>query len=718
MPISFANPALLFGALAAALPVIIHLISRRKVQRRLFSDLRFLDEVQARSSRSLGVKRWLLLLLRVLALLLIALAAAQPRWGGVAAAGRGARSVLFVLDSSASMQTTWRNGTRFDAARGSLAEMIRALPDGASVQVITAGAVVEPLFGDWLPAGAVAAGLDELDCTDGAFDLPATLRETARQISRAPGTPVEVVLVSDLQAAAEGEGAAAAIERLNRTAPSRLLVRRVGEAVGGGGVLGVAIPGRTVLAGEKITLAATVAAQFEEQVFWLDLDGRIVAEAVFEGPAATEPDSATGAVGEAIGTIRFPVTVPANGIHRGRIRKESDAAPFDDVRPFVLKVPAALNVLLVHGADRPVDGSAGRGGWRYLAKALDPGGGAGAFRVAALPTADLTTGALNRSDVAVFVNPDPFGRQALAGLTDWLSSGGAALFVLGEPTQAGYLESTLLPALGLPTGTRWQVQDAGQRVHIVDPAHVVFGGLEEAAVRTLGEVKYRRWFRLDEGQARVLLTLTGEDPLLVEGELGAGTFAVLAADLLPRATDLAASPMALPFFQRLAAWLANRSRLTDAANLTVGAEAVVRPSGGISLENSDELLFIRNEAPPRAAALRWLAGEPVLSAGPLRHGGFVTFLAAGDTVGVIAAGVPAAESTLALRTVGEWTARMRSLGLPVAGDLSSVEAGQWLRVLEGRDLTAWFLLLAFALLVVESVIGRGARAAEVGTEGG
>ncbi len=74
MPLVFANPALLLGALAAAVPVIIHFLSRRKVQRKKFSDLRFLDEVQAKQARSLGIRRWLLLLLRVLAILLIALA--------------------------------------------------------------------------------------------------------------------------------------------------------------------------------------------------------------------------------------------------------------------------------------------------------------------------------------------------------------------------------------------------------------------------------------------------------------------------------------------------------------------------------------------------------------------------------------------------------------------------------------------------------------------
>ena len=48
MPISFLNPGLLFGAAAAALPVILHFLSRRRARREAFSDLRFLEEMYNR----------------------------------------------------------------------------------------------------------------------------------------------------------------------------------------------------------------------------------------------------------------------------------------------------------------------------------------------------------------------------------------------------------------------------------------------------------------------------------------------------------------------------------------------------------------------------------------------------------------------------------------------------------------------------------------------
>jgi len=702
MPLSFLNPSLLFGTAAASLPVIIHFLSRRRVQRRPFSDLRFLDEVQSRQARSLGIRRWLLLLLRVLAILLVALAAAGPRWGGVGAAG-GDRSVLFIVDTSASMGTQMDEAIRLDKALQACEEMIRALPGATAVQVITAGSLTSPLFGEWLPAGAGAMrGLSVVRLTDGPFDLSAVMRESARLVSRAPSTPVEIVVLSDLQMTGPDSRLGPAAARLNEAGTARFLVRRIGHEVPGGGVLAVDLPARAVRPGENITLRARVLPAYDEQVFSLELDGTPVAEAVTRG------------VGEGAVDIEFPVTVPGVGLHRGLVRKESDAFPGDDSRPLVLAVPAAVSVLLVHGSDRPVDSVAGRGGWRYLSQALAPGNGPSPFRVRAVPGADLTTGSMYANDLLIFVNPEPLGRRALEGFLGWLDQGGAALFLVGEPTLSGYLSRTILPGLGLPAFVEFQ-SDAGpgQHVRVIDPDHPVFAGLDTEAVATFEEIAWRRWFRLQEGDGSALLALTGEDPLLIEGSLGEGKFAVLPFDLLPEGNDLAASPMALPFFQRLTSWLARPGGLSAAVNAEVGREAVIRPlqpESGSSLAKAENLLVIDSAGSGAAAALAWRGGVPQLRGGTIIRSGFVTFLAGDDTLGVVAAGIPASESTLQLREVRDWQNMMQEMDLDVVGDLTDKAPTDFMAALGGRNAAPWLLWLALLTLLVEVWVGRGARA--------
>jgi len=347
MPLSFANPALLFGALAATLPVIIHFLSRRKVRREKFSDLRFLTEVQARQTRRLSTRRWLLLLLRVLAVLLLTLAVAGPRWGGLGG-GLAGHSVLMVLDTSASMGTQEEDGTRLAQAATDGARMLRMLPEATPIQILAAGAEVTPLLGDWLPAGTVPREvLTQLVPDDGTFALETTLPEVVPQVRGAPGSAVDVVLFSDLQRTRSRPDLAGVAADLEEELPVRFLVRRTGETAAGGGIMDVVLPPRALRTGETITVTARVLTDVADEPFTLELDGIEAGEAVATGE------------GNGIRDLEFSLTVPAPGLHRGWIRKPGDRLPADDARPFLLRVGAGVPVLLVHGADRPDDGPPG-----------------------------------------------------------------------------------------------------------------------------------------------------------------------------------------------------------------------------------------------------------------------------------------------------------------------------------------------------------------------
>jgi len=701
MPISFLNPALLLGSLAAALPVIIHFLSRRRVRREKFSDLRFLAEVQARQARSLGLRRWLLLLLRVLAILCISLAVAGPRWGGLGAY-QGIQSVLFVIDTSASMNTGLGSGTRLDEARRVCAQMIGSLPGEAVVQVLSAGSRPEPLFGEWLPAGAAAiGGLAAIEAGEGRFDLPQALQASARLVARAPGSPVNVVLLSDWQDGPDAAELEVAVAQVQRARETHFLIRRIGETTAGGGVLAVELPARAVRPGENITVRARVIPQFVNQVFRLELDGRQIAEAVVEG----DPGQPTEVV--------FPLTVPGIGRHAGHVRQETDAFPGDDRRPFVLVVADEVSVLLVHGTDQPGDGVAGRGGWRLLKTALSPDTGSSLFRTRVVDRQTLTTGALEAADVVFFVDPEPFGRQLWDSTLAWLNRGGQAVFMVGDPKLNNYLADTILPALQLPAKIGYVLVGApGQHSRIIASDHPVFAGLDRGALQTFEEVSWRGWFRLREGPAQVLVSLTGDDPLVVTTSLGEGRVVLMASDLRPEIGDLAGSPMALPFWQRLAAWLANDT--VNGGAITVGQDVELRPRRARGLDRAAALRVLDAEGEfVSTAELFWTQGTPRLRTREVRRAGHYFFMAGDDTLGVVAVALPESESKLELHSAAEISNRLRGNGSVVALDLTGSSGGQLSEALAGRNLAVWFIVAAFLILLGELALGRGTRPAAI-----
>ena len=75
---TFLNILFLFALTAAVVPIIIHLLNLHRIRTVDFSTLRFLKQVQRKQMKKLQLKRWWLLLLRVLIVLLLVLTFARP----------------------------------------------------------------------------------------------------------------------------------------------------------------------------------------------------------------------------------------------------------------------------------------------------------------------------------------------------------------------------------------------------------------------------------------------------------------------------------------------------------------------------------------------------------------------------------------------------------------------------------------------------------------
>src|SRR3970040_584830 len=98
MSLFFLHPIYLYGLIAASLPLIIHLLNRRRLKRIRFPAVRFVLLSQRRISRSHRLRHWLLLALRTLAVLLLVLLLAHPifQTGVGLFAGGGSLSLVIV----------------------------------------------------------------------------------------------------------------------------------------------------------------------------------------------------------------------------------------------------------------------------------------------------------------------------------------------------------------------------------------------------------------------------------------------------------------------------------------------------------------------------------------------------------------------------------------------------------------------------------------------
>lgn len=150
---AFLNPLFLFGLFAAAIPLMIHLWSRRQAVTVDFSSLMFLVAAHRQNVRRLQLKQLLILLLRMLIVALIALALARPflTLGLPLASIRAKTDVVIVLDNSYSMGYQDVDGIWFEDAKSIAIDVLKSLRHGDSAALVLMSDIARPEFRQLTP---------------------------------------------------------------------------------------------------------------------------------------------------------------------------------------------------------------------------------------------------------------------------------------------------------------------------------------------------------------------------------------------------------------------------------------------------------------------------------------------------------------------------------------------------------------------------------------
>ena len=195
------HPWLLAGLAAASLPVLIHLIGRRRAPTVWFAAFDFLLAVNKRLARRERVRQILLLLLRTLAVAALVLAVARPLPNRtLAAAGTTSRRLALVIDTSASMGYRLDGSTLLERAKELARDVLSHLQPGDTVTLVAAGSEARLLLpAPTLDVAQARAALEALQVGPGAADLGPAMDAALGQYDVAAGS-VTLVVVSDLAA--------------------------------------------------------------------------------------------------------------------------------------------------------------------------------------------------------------------------------------------------------------------------------------------------------------------------------------------------------------------------------------------------------------------------------------------------------------------------------------------------------------------------------------
>lgn len=135
---SFLYPWFLLAGLAITVPILIHLFNFRKYKKVLFPDIRFLQELQEQTQKQSQLKHFLILLSRILAILALVFAFAQPFFSkDKDKMVQGYKAVSIYLDNSFSMGVEKNGLSMLDLAKGKAKEIIETYNSNDRFQILS-----------------------------------------------------------------------------------------------------------------------------------------------------------------------------------------------------------------------------------------------------------------------------------------------------------------------------------------------------------------------------------------------------------------------------------------------------------------------------------------------------------------------------------------------------------------------------------------------------
>lgn len=532
---AFLSPIFLLGALAAALPVLVHLVRRTRAVRLQFPSLMFLRRIEQKTIRKRRLRNLLLLALRSAALLLLALAFARPYYSGASAASasNSQSSSVILIDASYSM----RYAEVFNRARQAALNLISESPSNeqfAIVQFSRSYDVVSPMKQNHDEA---RAAVTQMQPGLGATDYLQAVQAAISLLKDAGGAK-RIHLISDFQ-----DGG------WNRSAPpvklpTDIKLNAIDVADPRPSNLAVLdVKAEPVVYQQKYSgkLIARVANYGAESVSNATVDFKLNDLTVERRQLKLEPSEQ--------GMVEFSGFNVPEGANRASVEISGDAFTLDDKSFFTIRREDQNKVLVIDSAAR------GRSESFFLQQSL----AAGENNQYALTT--KTAGTTSPAELEVYrviiVNDAGGISEGLAAaIKAFAERGGGLILVAGRHTDAGEFNRSFAGLTPAQLGETVQSRSYALMSQLKSD-HPIFAPFQRggrlASTRVYG---YHRATANDG--ATTIAALDDGNPVIVDGLAGRGKVLLITTTLDTAWNDLPLTPMFLPLARQMLEYLGGR----------------------------------------------------------------------------------------------------------------------------------------------------------------
>lgn len=556
---NFLSPLFLWLAPLAAAPLLIHLIHRRPPKPLPFSHVAWLKSVHKSTMPRKNLRDRLLLILRTLVMALLVAGFARPivQPGGAWTRGSEGSSVLFLIDTSASMGVRVSGQEGLSLAIARIEDLLRKIPPEVKVGFIAYSDRSEAEFAPNRDRTSLLSQLRNLTVQPRPTDLQPALALAYKMLANQSAGKKSLVLVSD-QARNGYQRLLERTQPVEGYDPSvRVVAWEVVPVVANTGIkeAGVVLSGEGTLKGEWVPSRSGGA---REPTLWtFRVNDKVLAQGTVEGAPASIP---------------FQAPFPEGGAYAGRLELSPDLLPFDDTFFVAGRVPRGFRLLLVDGESglAPADSEV-----YYLRTALESPRDPRVQTLSVLRPEGLTAAALAQTDVLVLANVESLSPEISQAVVDWVEQGGGLWLTAGSKWLHRNRDPLGLIHLG-------SALDRATEFEKPNPAVPPISDVAGVGDFEWSEISVDHRMAVEEDSSAVpLLRVAGGDPIFLRKAVGRGTVFVWLTSIDRAWTNFPAKPIFPPLVREVVASLADPNRGTSSLMFEVDQPAEIRLSPSI-----------------------------------------------------------------------------------------------------------------------------------------
>lgn len=702
---SFLNPLFLIALLTVAVPLLIYLLNLRKPKKVRFSTLAFFDSLKTTALKRIRIKRWLLLAIRMLAIIALVVAASRPYLPSGLGVGNEnqPKAIGVLIDNSPGMIQVDRNGPYIEQAIEIAREVVHISDsDDRFLLNVTHG---EALVSSFLTHGEMLNHIDSIEPVNKGNYFKTRLLQFRDRLEEAEEPNKIIYLVTNARES-HFEELIEDFEENNSEVTIQVLKLGTAESANTG-FGNVIIQAGGLERNGQIQLRSVIENKSnqpaENQFLSLLIDGELISQQ----PLTIEPESTTEFV------FDLPVTNQTN-IHV-ELLIEGDEISFDNRYYASIQLPETRRVLVIE------DQQASRVFNSYLKPLLDvTGSNSDRYDIRFEAIQDLQLTDINEYDAIILDGVRDIPDYLIQSLVDHMQAGPGLLFL---PAAEGNMNSynRLLAALGAGryvnvTGSYGSFNTVDQMAEPED-GHPVLESIfdkDEAEGIQINSPELFYYYEIEPSRQAtsipILTNRTGKS-LLQEIRVGNGKFIYSAIGSDPGWSNFPIKPFFAPFFFRTVEYLSqgesaklNEHILGDSFRVLINQN-----SNGYEIEKEDEVIIPEIRQVFQGTELSYSAEE--------WSPGWVSIKTDESSI-EYSVNLDAMESNL--KTLDESDIKQilgnYFSGLIVVETDSGID--EMISELEtassfGREIWFWFIIVAIILLITESLVARFYKAESI-----